>query len=150
MANRVSASITLGGALTPSAYADLAEIIASEALSTEWDGEPFDPDHRSDGEPLRLYAHEVAGGQFDALESWCVVNGIPFVRWCGGYDAEWAPERVVFTGAGALRSFTADENDRILIDRQDVERLGSIAALLAHFDAADFAVPPLIVADAAE
>ena len=57
MADRVSASITLSGTTTPFAYADLANIIAAEGLSTEWDGEPFAPDQRSQGEPLRLFAH---------------------------------------------------------------------------------------------
>ena len=149
MADRVSASITIGGVLTPAAYADLAKIIADEGLSIEWDGEPFDPAHRTEGAPLQLFAHEVAGGSFDALESWCVLNGIAFARWCCGYGGEWRPERVVYTGGGAPRSFDADENDRIQIDRGDVERLGSVAALLAHFDAADFPIPPLVI-DAGE
>ncbi len=145
MADRVSVSITIGGALTAAAYADLAEIIADEGLSIEWDGEPFNPSHRTDGAPLQLFAHEVAWGRFEALESWCVLNGIAFARWCGGYGAEWRPERVVYTGGGAPRSFDADESDRILIDRADVERLGSVGALLAHFDAADFPIPPLAI-----
>ena len=59
MADRVSASITLGGTISPFAYTELADIIAAEGLSTEWDGEPFETDHRTEGEPLRLFAHEV-------------------------------------------------------------------------------------------
>jgi hypothetical protein len=137
----------VGGTLTPSDFATLADLIAGERLSVEWDGEPFDPSHRTDGEPLRLYAHEVAGGVFEALESWCVANAVPFVRWCGGYGAEWSPERVVYTGVDKPHSYDADENDRILVDRHAVERLGSIAALLAHFEAAAFAAPPLAVTE---
>lgn len=145
MADRVSASITVGGTMNPATYAELADVIASEGLSIEWDGDPFDPDHRTAGEPLRLYAHEVAGGRFEQLEAWCVDRSIPFARWCGGYGGEWNPERLVYSGVGHPQSYDADENDRILIDRGDVERLGSIAALLAHFAAADFAVPPLVI-----
>lgn len=146
MADRVSASITFGGTISPARYAELAGLIADEGLSTEWDGEPFEPDHLTPGEPLRLYAHEVPWGRFEVLETWCVVNSVPFVRWAGGYPGEWAAERVVFTGWGEPLSFTADEDDRIYIDRITVEQLGSIDAILVHFDAADVAVPPLIVA----
>lgn len=149
MADRVSASITVGGTLTPALCLELADRIASEGLSVDWDGDPFEHGHRADNEPLRLFAHEVAGGQFDELEAWCVAQNVPFTRWCGGYGGEWTAERVVFTGTGEPRSFIADDNDRILVERHEVERLGSIEALFAHFDAADFAVPPLVVADAA-
>lgn len=150
MANRVSVSIELGGLVTPKDYADLVAIIASEGLSTEWDGPAFGPEDRTEGERLRLYAHEVAGGTFETLEAWCVTNGLAFARWSGGYDCEWNPERVVFTGTGALQYFVADESDRILIDRADIERLGSLEAIFAHFDKADFIVPPLVVATRAD
>lgn len=150
MADRVSASITLGGTVNPSSDAELATIIADEGLSIEWDGEPFDPSHRIEGEPLRLFAHEVACGRFETLETWCVANGVPFTRWSGGYGSEWSPERVVFPGAGEPQSYQADENDRIVVDRNDVTRLGSIAALIEYFDAADLAVPPLAVTGSAD
>lgn len=41
MADRVSATITLGGALASDMLLDLAVIINDEDLSTEWDGEDF-------------------------------------------------------------------------------------------------------------
>lgn len=145
MADRVSASITLGGTLSPARYGELSELIAAEGLATEWDGESFEPDHRTRGEPLQLFAHEVPWGRFDRLETWCVGQGVPFARWAGGYPGEWTAERVVFTGAGEPRSYTADEDDRILIDRGTVTQLGSVEAILAHLDAADAVVPPLIV-----
>lgn len=147
MADRVSASITLGGTITPARYAELAERIAYEGLATEWDGEPFAPDQLAPGEPLRLYAHEVPWGRFEGLETWCVANGVPFARWAGGYPGEWTAERVVFTGESEPRSYTADDDDRIYVDRFTVEQLGSVEALIAHFDAADTAMPPLVVTD---
>lgn len=146
MADRVSASITLGGTISPPCYAALADLIAAEGLATEWDGEIFEPGHRTPGKPLQLFAHEVPWGRFEHLESWCVEHGVPFARWAGGYAGEWTAERVVFTGTGEPRSFTADENDGVIfIDRGTIEQLGSIEAILAYFDAADTAVPPLIV-----
>lgn len=145
MADRVSASIIVGGTLTAPDYAELAEIIAGEGLSIEWDGEPFEPDHRTIGEPLSLYAHEVAWGRFEELEAWCVEKKLPFSRWSGSYGGEWTAERVVFKGAGDPQSYIADEDDRIMIDRGTVERLGSIETILGYFDAADIAVPPLVI-----
>jgi len=95
MANRVSASIRLGGLLLPAAYEELGEIILAARLSIEWDGELFDPSHRTPGKPLDLYAHEVIGGRFEELEDRCVELKLPFVRSCDGYPGEWSPERVV-------------------------------------------------------
>ncbi|MDR7156153.1 hypothetical protein J2W40_002991 [Sphingobium xenophagum] len=42
-----------------------------------------------------------------------------------------------------MQSYAADEDDYILICRCTVDRLGSYEAILAHFAAGDFAVPPL-------
>jgi hypothetical protein len=145
MTDRVSASITLGGTLTASQYAELAEIIADEDLSLEWDGERFEPQHRTVGESLSLYAHEVAWGRFDNLESWCIRMGLPFARCSGAYFTEWGPERVVFTGRGEPTSYPTVEDDYVVIGRDAAEKLGSIAAILAYFDEADFVVPPLVV-----
>ena len=145
MADRVSASITVGGTVTPAACSELAEVIASEDLSTEWDGDPFKPDQRTEGEPLRLFAHEVAWGRFEELEAWCFEHRIPFARWSGAYGGEWGAERVVFTGSGEPISYAADEDDRVMIDRDTAEWLGSIDAIRAYFDAAEFEVPPLVV-----
>ena len=147
MADRVSASIALGGSITAAQLEALTQLIADEGLSTEWDGEPFGPSQITPCEPLQLYAHEVAWGMFEELEAWCREHRVPYVRWSGGYGSEWGAERVVFDGAGEPRSYDADENDRIFVDRATVERLGSVEAILAHFDAAEFTLPPLIVED---
>lgn len=143
MADRVSASITIGGTLPRSLLPDLATRVQAEGLSTEWDGEPFTLSMFREGEPLELMAHEVAWGRFEHLESWCVEHGVSFARWSGAYCGQWGAERVVFTGAGEVRSYAADEDDYLLIGRCTVERLGSYDAILAHFAAGDFAVPPL-------
>jgi hypothetical protein len=148
MADRVSASITIGGTLDAAGFDDLAEIIASEGLAIEWDGEPFEPHHHVAGEPLKLFAHEVAGGSFDDLEAWCLAQQLPFVRWCGGYSGQWGPERVVAVGDGTAISYTATEDDEVVTGRAQIEALGSFEAVLAHFDAAEFSVPPLVVCGA--
>ena len=143
MADRVSASITIGGSITADAYDRLAAIIADGGLSTEWDGAIFAPHDRTEGAPLQLYAHEVAWGRFESLEDYCADNDLRFARWSDGYPGEWGGERVVFTGAGKPVSYGASSGDLVTVDRDTVERLGSYAAILAYFAAAEFAVPPL-------
>lgn len=145
MADRVSALIVVGGTITAPDYAELAGIIADEGLSIEWDGEQFEPDHRTIGEPLSLYAHEVPWGRFEALEEWCVEKKLPFSRWSGAYGGQWGAERVVFAGEGEPTSYAADEDDYVVIGRGTVEKLGSIEAIIDYFDAADFTVPPLVL-----
>lgn len=145
MADRVSASIVVGGSLSTSAFADLVTIIGNEGLSIEWDGEAFEPHHRTIGQPLSLYAHEVSWGYFNELENWCAEHHVPFARWCGGYGGAWGPQRVVHTGDGTLASYAVTEDDEVVIAREMLEKLGSYEAVLAHFAAADFAVPQLIV-----
>lgn len=145
MADRVSASIELGGTLTSPDYLELSQIIADEGLSVEWDGEDFEPDHRAVGESLKLYAHEVAWGRLDTLESWCVEKGLAFTRWSGAHAGQFGAERVVFTGEGAPLSYAADEEDNIVIDRATAINLGSLEAIIAYFAAADTPVPPLLL-----
>lgn len=145
MADRVPVSITIGGNADRSTFAELAALIAMEGLSTEWDGPSFEPGHRAVGDAVSLYAHEVAWGRVEALESFCAEKGLPFVRWSGSYPGEWSAERIVFRGADTIDSYMVDESDRVMIDRYLVNERGSIAAVLAYFDAAAFVVPPLVV-----
>ena len=145
MADRVSASITIGGTLPATLLSELLAAIEREGLSTEWDGEPFAAEQLASGEPLRLMAHEVAWGRFEQLETFCVTHGLPFARWSGAYAGQWGAERTVFSGSGEPRGFASDEDDYILIGRCTVERLDSLEAVIAHFDAADFTIPPLAI-----
>lgn len=145
MADRVSASITIGGALSASLLDELALIIESERVGIDWEGTPFDPVALPKDDALRLMAHKVAWGRFEDLEAFCIENGLPFARWSGAYPGQWGAERTVFTGSGEPQCYAADEDDYVLIGRCTAERLGSFVAIVAHFDAADFAVPPLVV-----
>ncbi|MGN6424258.1 MAG: hypothetical protein ACTHLA_13200 [Asticcacaulis sp.] len=145
MADRVSASITIGGRVAPDAFSELTLHIQQEGLCVEWDGEAFQPSDRAIGRPLRLCAHDVPWGRFEELEAFCVRKGLPFARWSGGYPGQWAAHRVVFTGTGNPETYLADEEDVTLIGADVVRRLGAFEAVLAYFDKADAPIPPLIV-----
>ncbi|WP_447953241.1 hypothetical protein [Sphingopyxis chilensis] len=145
MADRVPASIQIGGNISAAVFAELLHIIAFEGLSPEWGGEPFDAESRVVGQPLALFDESCAWGKIDNLEAFCVEHGLPFVRWSGSYPGEWSPERLIFRGNGTVDSYMVDESDRVLLDRRLLDDLGSIAAAMAYFDAAEFEVPPLVV-----
>lgn len=145
MADRVPASIRIGGTVSAAVYAELLHLIAFEGLSAEWGGAPFDPAARVAGEPLALFDESCAWGKIDNLEAFCIEKALPFLRWSGSYPGEWSPERLVFRGSGTVDSYMVDESDRVLLDRRLLNDSGSFEAALAYFDAAEFEVPPLVV-----
>lgn len=145
MANRVPASILIGGQVKPDLLSELVEKIRFEGLAVEWGGETFDARHRIVGEPLALFDEECAWGQFDELEAFCVEHKLPFVRWAGGYPGEWSPERLIFRGDGPPDSYMIDEAGNVVIDRHMIVELGSVEAVLGYFEAAEFEIPPLVM-----
>ena len=52
-------------------------------------------------------------------------------------------------GDGKAVSYAVTEDDDVVISRSTIAALGSLDAIFAHFDAAEFVVPALVVADAA-
>ena len=52
-------------------------------------------------------------------------------------------------GDGKAVSYAVTEDDEVVISRSIITALGSLDAIFAHFDAAEFVVPALVVADAA-
>jgi len=147
MADRVSASIRIGGVLARADLPALSSIVAEERLSTDWDGSDFIESVIPADGPLELMANEVAWGRFELLEQFCVTHCLPFVRWSGGYVGSWEAERVVFDGAGDQRSFTVTESDQVVITRGEARHLGTIEAIHAYFASADPCLPPLTIAD---
>src|SRR3546814_20203347 len=71
MADRVSASITIGGALPSALLPDFIALIEQQGLSTEWDGEAFTASDLTGNAALELMAHAVAWGRFEGLEAFC-------------------------------------------------------------------------------
>lgn len=143
MADRVPVTIVIGGMLPVMQLDALTAIIRSEDLSIEWGGPPFDAAHYPADGPLTLHAEEVASGILDELEPFCIEQRPPFVRWSGGFNGHFGPERVIFTGTGETRIFAVDEDDVLVVPRTTIEQLGSLDAVFAYFAQGDFVVPPL-------
>ena len=83
MSDRVSVSIAIGGTLAADLRDTFIATIADHGLSIEWDGAAFDASQLPANDALRLYAHDVAWGRLDALEAFCVAQGLAFTRWSG-------------------------------------------------------------------
>jgi hypothetical protein len=147
MADRVSASIVIGGAVSPTQFEVLTHLIVSHDLSTDWDGPEFTPDARVEGEPLRLYAHETPWGMFDDLEQYCCDKRIPYVRWSGACPGSFGAERIVFDGKTGPLNYAVDDDDHIVLHEQTIDQLGSMRAIRAYLKPAAFEVPPLAIVE---
>lgn len=144
MADRVPATIRLGGALPRALLPDLLDILSAEALTTE-DGGAFEEDHIPADAAIEFSASEVSWGRFEQLEDFCLEHHLPFVRWCGTYPGGWTAERLVYDGIDEPVSFTATDNDLVVITEQDARALECFEAIEMHFAQANFLVPPLII-----
>src|SRR3546814_18231072 len=98
MADRVSASITIGGTLPATALAGLAATIHLGRLSTEWDGAPFTLDDMPENAPLSLMAPAVPWGRFDPPQAFCLPNGLCFAPSAARFLGQVGADRPGFPG----------------------------------------------------
>jgi hypothetical protein len=147
MADRVSASITIGGKVTADQFTAITDMILWNDLRTEWDGPEFTPDQITKGEPLALHAHETPWGMFDDLEQYCCDHQIAYTRWSGGSAGNFGPERIVYDGKHGPLNYDVDDDDHIVVHAHTIQQLGSMRAIRAYLKAAEIAVPPLVIAD---
>lgn len=145
MADRVSANITIGGSVSPEQLAALAVHIAAEDLRVEWGGEAFDPGRIEPDQPLRLFADEVAWGSFETLEQYCCDQQIAYQRWSGACSGSFGAERIVYDGKNGPLNFAVDDDDRLVLHVQTIERLGSMRAIRRYVAEAEFDIPAFVV-----
>jgi hypothetical protein len=152
MADRCSASITIGGTLGDEHLPAFYAAIANEDLAIDFDEAAFTPEDLISGEPLTLCAHEVSWGIFKVLEPFCQTHKLPYTRWNGACSGVWGCGRSVYRGdidgtegPSKIHEYDVSEDDQILMGAGLARHLGSFEAILAHFDEADFSVPPLVI-----
>ena len=150
MADRVSASIIIGGTVTPDLWTQLVAHIAAEDLSVEWDGDAFAPNAAIEGEPLRLFSHNVAWGRFEALEQYCCDNRIAYRRWSGGCPGSFGAERIVYDGKTGPLNYDVDKDDHVVVHAHTIAQLGSMRAIRHYLKAAEIEIPVLVLADTAD
>ncbi len=94
MADRFATDVEIGGVIPRSLIPDLINAIQSAGLDLEWnDGTPSEQALRQELEgcdgkaTLHVNATELAGGDINPLDEFCVANGIPFTKRVDGkYD----------------------------------------------------------------
>lgn len=148
MADRVSASIGIGGTVTRQQWAMLLELIEAEDLRIAWDGPAFTATTSLGADGLNLFAQDVPWGIFDDLEQYCCDQRIAYRRWSGGFPGSFGPEIIVFDGSGnGPLNYDADEDERVVVHPATIERLGSMRAIRAYLKPASFEPPPLLIAN---
>jgi hypothetical protein len=147
MADRASASIVIGGTISRSTLADLIAAISEDGGRVDWDGHPLDASAVSSGKTLEACAHELSGGMFEWTEEFCEDHGLAYVRDSGSCTGAFGPERVVFTGTGAAVQFDMTESEEIVLARNRILELGSIEAIEAWFELAEFTPPPITIVE---
>lgn len=146
MADRASASIVIGGKVTPAQFAQLCLLFEHNDLRMEWDGEPFASAHLPQGEPLRLYAQETPWGMFDDLEQYCCNERISYLRWSGSCPGSFGAERIVYDGKSGPLNFSVDDDDHLVLHPQTIAGLGSMRAIRRYIADAKIELPPFEVA----
>ncbi len=149
MADRVSVTIRIGGALPRAKLPEFVAAVEAESL-TNLLGEYFSIQQITGLNTLDLAANEVAWGRLETLEAFCVEHRLPFERWCGCFPGGWEAERVVFDGVAEPRSYTATDNALVVATEQDVRALGTQEAVLAYFRSATLVLPPMTLTDGEE
>ncbi|WP_240339342.1 hypothetical protein [Novosphingobium sp. BW1] len=146
MADRTSASIRIGGVISHSCISGLFAAIERDGGRADWEGEPLDPASLRSGETLAAFAYAQPGGMFEWTEQFCEDHGIAFVRNSGSCSGVFGPERVVFTGTGSPAQFDMTENEEIVLALSMIRALGTMEAIEAWSELAEFQPPPIAIA----
>lgn len=145
MGDRASVHITIGGTLPREHLATFAAHVTDYDLRTDWDSEPFDPAALVVGEPLELYGTELNGGQIPEIDAFCCEHGLPFRRWSGGCLGAFLPEIVLFEGSGAMRDYTASEDEYVLFSPSWIKSFTRLRDLKRALARAELTIPPFVL-----
>lgn len=159
MADRVDATITIGGQVPADRLEELLGVIESEGLGRDWEERFQSRDellaYLQDGaEGVTFYGREASGGEFDELAAYCVEAGLTYVLTYDGYGCEWGPARRIRrpgdAGDGVTCSLNADGGTPcVTADDIRFAGLADVEAILEHLRLfADPHVPPLEIGSA--
>ena len=152
MADHYSANITIGGALTPAALADLIDAVTADAAGVDYgcaitsaaEAEAAARDAISEQRCLDLCDDSASWGRFDAIEACATQHGLPFRRTCEAkyeYDGE-----VVYFDGTALHNEDANQSGDPIVTLdalKEAHSKGTVADLIARLSVVDSPIPPL-------
>ena len=152
MADRVSATIRIGGRLPAAGLPELIAIIEEDALGPEWDASFNDPEElatylRDGAEGVSFYDDQVANGEFGRLQAFCVHYRLNYVLTYDGYGGQWSPARRIRRpddeGDGVTCPLTEDQGEACVSSAQ-IKALGltTLDEVLQHLERFDLAQVP--------
>lgn len=150
MADRVNASITIGGLVHD--LEALVDAIEHEDLGPDWhlhfDSRQEIYDHLAGPtQPVFLARHEVAGGSFDVLQAECEAQQLTYLLEYDGYGGSWGPGVQIFEPGSGTRCYSQEsDGGPICIDAHGIRArdFESVQHILDFLDeAAKFEPPPL-------
>lgn len=147
MSDYSSASITIGGTLSRALLGAFLAAITSDGLCIDYGERVLDGGDIVSGERLAGVASFVHSGEFSETEAFCRQHGLRYIRWSDACVGAWDASIEIFTGSGAVDDFAATPGGVVVLTLEDIHRLGSLAAIEAHFAAADFDPGPLVLVD---
>ena len=154
MADRVDATITIGGPVPADRLEDLLDAIEADHLGSDWEERFASRDDlraflQDGAEGVTLYGREVASGEFVELQAFCLEVGLTHVLTYDGYGGQWGPARRIWRpgdpGDGLTCSLNAD-GGFACVTSDDIRHLelADMEAVLQHLELFnDPHVPPL-------
>jgi hypothetical protein len=160
MSDRFPAEITIGGSIPRRLLDKLADMIASEGVSIDWQYALDKAGVRAAieaaaarGETVRFTDDEACYGQFDELENWLTSHGIDFDRHS---DARYEYDGENAYGRGRKRPVikNADQSGKDLVIAEEVRKVLAIQApadrklaQIARLAAVPPALTPIVLTD---
>lgn len=145
MGDRASCAITIGGHLPLANLDELCQHVEDYNLCEDWGGEAIDPAAFAKGVPLEMYVEEINGGAVSDLESFCLSHKLHFRRISGGCQGAFCPEIVVSYGTGVEYAFDADDDGKIVLSAETIQKAVSLSDLQHRTLFATRPIPPLII-----
>lgn len=152
MAEYVSARIRIGGRLPASLVREFAGRVLEERAGPDWGDRFEDLAHveqhiRAGVGGVRLFGDVVRDGEFDALQAFCVANGLTYMLTYDGCGGNWGPARRRWRpgdeGQGLACALSEDGGQAcITADEIAHFRFPDVAAVRAHLKAFDDELTP--------
>lgn len=146
MAERSWCKIVIGGLLARANVTAFLELIESEGLGDEFEGQ-FTPEMLEVGKPLELFASETVGGMAEGLETFCRTHRLFYRRASGGRVGAYNPSIAVSFGDGRETEFASDEDEHVVVSAREILDATSLERLHARMVFATRSIPPFVIVD---
>lgn len=134
MGERCAAYIQFGGRISKAKADELVELI-NDNWGVYGDGTEATLESLTDGDTA-FGDYECNFGNLDDLKDFAVENGLHYYYWCDR-GSEWDQQiEIRDAETGEIHSCTDSESGPALT-KKEIERLGSIQAIMTHFELFD-------------